>query len=225
MGRRAVGPASAEGTAPVRGAEDAGRAIVVVRMGRAWRYRPRRGSALVGGRFVPCCGGALWSPASGESPSCGGDSRGASPLWGRVHGRRRARGRCYARGRRHIRPVRPVCPAAGAGGPVTGGTAAQKGGRRGSFTPRSAPLASRSGAMTPFPVSTEAVAHPKVKRQPPFPLRRCPGLRRQGRRSGIIPARTLRRVPLNGDPPDPASGAGRITCTRPAGISVRPLPS
>ena len=49
MSRRAVGPASAEGTAPVRGAEGAGRAIVVVRMGRAWRYRPRRGSALVGG--------------------------------------------------------------------------------------------------------------------------------------------------------------------------------
>ena len=67
MGRRAGGAASAEGTAPVRGAEGAGRAIVVVRMGRAWRYRPRRGSALVGGRFAPCCGGVLWSPAAGES--------------------------------------------------------------------------------------------------------------------------------------------------------------
>ena len=44
-----------------------GRAIVVVRMGRAWRYRSRRGMALVDRRFVPCCGGVLWSPAAGES--------------------------------------------------------------------------------------------------------------------------------------------------------------
>ena len=44
----------------------------------------------------------------------------------------------------------------------------QKGGRRGSFTLRPAPLPSRSGAMTPFPVSAGAAVHPKDMRRPPF---------------------------------------------------------
>ena len=44
----------------------------------------------------------------------------------------------------------------------------QKGGRRGSFTLRPAPLPSRSGAITPFPVSAGAAVHPKDMRRPPF---------------------------------------------------------
>ena len=46
--------------------------------------------------------------------------------------------------------------------------ATQKGGRRISFTPRPAPLPSRSGAMTPFPGRAGAAAHPKDTRRPPF---------------------------------------------------------
>ena len=46
--------------------------------------------------------------------------------------------------------------------------AAQKGGRRISFTPRPAPLPSRNGAMTPFPGRAGAAAHPKDTRRPPF---------------------------------------------------------
>ena len=46
--------------------------------------------------------------------------------------------------------------------------AVQKGGRRVSFTPGSAPLPSRSGAMTPFPVHAGVGAHPEVTRQPPL---------------------------------------------------------
>ena len=131
-----------------------------------------------------------------------------------------------ARGRRRARvvttfatpaPFTPPAPPRARADRRRGGPAAQKGGWRGSFTPYPAPLASRSGAMTPFPVNAEAVAHPKVKRQPPFPTRRCPGLRRQGRRSGGSSPRGPSDAPRRtGDPPDPASGAGRITCTRPA---------
>ena len=69
---------------------------------------------------------------------------------------------------RLVHPTRPIRPAAGANGPVVGGPATQKGGWRISFTPRSAPLLFRSGAMTPFPGRAGAAAHPKVKRQPPF---------------------------------------------------------
>ena len=46
--------------------------------------------------------------------------------------------------------------------------AAQKGGRRISFTLRPALLPSRSGAMTPFLMSAGAAAHPKDMRRPPF---------------------------------------------------------
>ena len=46
--------------------------------------------------------------------------------------------------------------------------AAQKGGRRISFTLRPALLPSRSGAMTPFPGRAGAAAHPKDMRRPPF---------------------------------------------------------
>ena len=46
--------------------------------------------------------------------------------------------------------------------------AAQKGGRRISFTPRPAPLPSRNGAMTPCPGRAGAAAHPKDTRRPPF---------------------------------------------------------
>ena len=78
-------------------------------------------------------------------------------------------------------------------------------------------LPGEKGSMTPFPGRAGAAAHPKVKRQPPFPTRRCPGLRRQGRRSGGSSPRGPSDAPRRtGDPPDPASGAGRITCTRPA---------
>ena len=69
---------------------------------------------------------------------------------------------------RLVHPTRPIRPAAGANGPVVGGPATQKGGWRISFTPRSAPLPFRSGAMTPFPGRAGAAAHPKVKRRPPF---------------------------------------------------------
>jgi len=69
---------------------------------------------------------------------------------------------------RLVHPTRPIRPAAGADGPVVGGPTTQKGGWRISFTPRSAPLPFRSGAMTPFPGRAGAAAHPKVKRQPPF---------------------------------------------------------
>ena len=85
-----------------------------------------------------------------------------------------------ARGRRCVRDRRPACSAAGAAGPVAGGPAAQKGGWRVSFTPRPAPLPARSGAMTPFPMSAGAAAHPKVTRRPPFSPRRRPGPRRWG---------------------------------------------
>ena len=78
------------------------------------------------------------------------------------------------------RPGRRTCSAAGAAGPVAGGPAAQKGGWRVSFTPRPAPLPARSGAMTPFPMSAGAAAHPKVTRRPPFSPRRRPGPRRWG---------------------------------------------
>ena len=78
------------------------------------------------------------------------------------------------------RPGRRTCSAAGADGPVAGGPAAQKGGWCVSFTPRPAPLPARSGAMTPFPMSAGAAAHPKVTRRPPFSPRRRPGPRRWG---------------------------------------------
>ena len=78
------------------------------------------------------------------------------------------------------RPGRRTCSAVGADGPVAGGPAAQKGGWRVSFTPRPAPLPARSGAMTPFPMSAGAAAHPKVTRRPPFSPRRRPGPRRWG---------------------------------------------
>ena len=69
---------------------------------------------------------------------------------------------------RLVHPTRPIRPAAGADGPVVGGPATQKGGRRISFTPRPAPLPFRSGAMTPFPRRAGTAAHPKVKRRPPL---------------------------------------------------------
>ena len=78
------------------------------------------------------------------------------------------------------RPGRRTCSAAGADGPVAGDPAAQKGGWCVSFTPRPAPLPARSGAMTPFPMSAGAAAHPKVTRRPPFSPRRRPGPRRWG---------------------------------------------
>ena len=46
--------------------------------------------------------------------------------------------------------------------------AVQKGGRRVSFTPGSAPIPSRSAAMTPFPVHAGVGAHPEVTRRPPL---------------------------------------------------------
>ena len=46
--------------------------------------------------------------------------------------------------------------------------AAQKGGRRISFTLRPAPLPSRNVAMTPFLMNAGAAAHPKSMRRPPF---------------------------------------------------------
>jgi len=72
------------------------------------------------------------------------------------------------RGRRPIRLIRPVRPSAGAGGPMAGDSASQKGGRRVSFIPSPASLPSRSGAMTPFLGRAGTVVHPKVTRRPPF---------------------------------------------------------
>ena len=53
--------------------------------------------------------------------------------------------------------------------PVADDPAAQKGGRRISFTLRPAHLPSRNGAMTPFLMNAGAAAHPKSMRRPPFP--------------------------------------------------------
>ena len=55
-------------------------------------------------------------------------------------------------------------------GRTRGGTVRRlkKGGCRISFILRPALLPSRSGAMTPFPMSAGVAAHPKVKRRPPF---------------------------------------------------------
>ena len=54
------------------------------------------------------------------------------------------------------------------GRPAAGGPAAQKGGRRVSFTLHAAPLSFRSVAMTPFPGRAGAATHPKVTHRPPF---------------------------------------------------------
>ena len=64
------------------------------------------------------------------------------------------------------------------------GLAAQKGGRRVSFTLHAAPLSFRSVAMTPFPGRAGVVAHPKVTRRPPFSPRRRPRAARAGPPAG-----------------------------------------
>ena len=107
--------------------------------------------------------------SSGQVLQRGGDSRGASPLWTRAGPWTSSRaGRRCVRGRRPIRLIRPVRPSAGAGGPMAGDSASQKGGRRVSFIPSPASLPSRSGAMTPFLGRAGTVVHPKVTRRPPF---------------------------------------------------------
>ena len=76
----------------------------------------------------------------------------------------------------------------------TGDPAAQKGGWRISFTLRTSPLPSRSGAMTPFPMSAGAVAPPKDMRQPPFSASPTPrDSDSEASQPEIIPARTRRR--------------------------------
>ena len=88
-----------------------------------------------------------------------------------------------ARGRRRARvvttfatpaPFTPPAPPRARADRRRGGPAAQKGGWRISFTPRPAPLQSRSGGMTPFLVSAGAAEHPKVMRRPPFPAPSTP---------------------------------------------------
>ena len=69
----------------------------------------------------------------------------------------------------HPPPPAPFTPPRARAGRRRSGPAAQKGGRRISFTLRPAPLPSRSGAMTPFPGCAAPPTHPKVMRQPPFP--------------------------------------------------------
>ena len=68
-----------------------------------------------------------------------------------------------------LAPPVPFTPPRARAGRRRSGPAAQKGGRRISFTLRPAPLPSRSGAMTPFPGCAAPPTHPKVMRQPPFP--------------------------------------------------------
>ena len=69
----------------------------------------------------------------------------------------------------HPPPPAPFTPPRARAGRRRSGPAAQKGGRRISFTLRPAPLPSRSGAMTPFPGCAAPPTHPKVMRRPPFP--------------------------------------------------------
>ena len=69
----------------------------------------------------------------------------------------------------HPPPSAPFTPPRARAGRRRSGPAAQKGGRRVSFTLRPAPLPSRSGAMTPFPGCAAPPTHPKVMRRPPFP--------------------------------------------------------
>ena len=75
----------------------------------------------------------------------------------------------------------PVSPRTRTGRWV-GGSATQKGGRRVSFTPGPAPLSSRRGAMTPFPVRAAWSCTRKSTREPLFPRR--PTSSRVVRRSG-----------------------------------------
>ena len=90
----------------------------------------------------------------------------------------------------------------------TGDPAAQKGGWRISFTLRTSPLPSRSGAMTPFPMSAGAVAPPKDMRQPPFSASPTPrDSDGEASQPEIIPARTRRRPGLRRR--GPLSAAGR----------------
>ena len=112
---------------------------------------------------------------------------------------------------RLVHPTRPIRPAAGANGPVVGGPATQKGGWRISFTPRSASLPFRSGAMTPFPGRAGAAAHPKVKRQPPFSVPAAVPDHDYGPSGGRSPPR------------DPAGGSGAVRRARcPATATRRP---
>ena len=109
---------------------------------------------------------------SGESPRCGGGSRRAPPRWTaggpgaapvRSEDARSAADRGRAGRRRTVRRH-------------------QKGGRRVLLTSRPAPLPSRSGAMTPFPVRAPTPTHPKGTHRPPLPRRRH-AQRRPHRRS------------------------------------------
>ena len=74
----------------------------------------------------------------------------------------------------HPPPPAPFTPPRARAGRWRGGPAAQKGGRRVSFTLRPAPLPSRSGAMTPFSGCAAPPTHPKVMRRPPFPALSTP---------------------------------------------------
>ena len=74
----------------------------------------------------------------------------------------------------HPPPPAPFTPPRARAGRRRSGPAAQKGGRRASFTFRPAPLPSRSGAMTPFPGCAAPPTHPKVTRRPPSPAPSTP---------------------------------------------------
>ena len=74
----------------------------------------------------------------------------------------------------HPPPPAPFTPPRARAGRRRSGPAAQKGGRRASFTFRPAPLPSRSGAMTPLPGCAAPPTHPKVTRRPPFPAPSTP---------------------------------------------------
>ena len=111
----------------------------------------------------------------------------------------------------------------------TGDPAAQKGGWRISFTLRTSPLPSRSGAMTPFPMSAGAVAPPKDMRRPPFSASPTPRdsdgeasqpeiiPARTRRRPGTATARRLSRRSSPRGPGDAPGCAGGGRCRRPGG--------
>ena len=148
---------------------------------------PRAGGR--GGRLFPFDRG---SPGSAPTTPARPGARPRAMLpgrsrWGAIRGGREPQGRrpIFAPSGRPLRPGRSTANGIGASsrtgiGSGVGGPAAQKGGWRVSFTPRPAPLPARSGAMTPFPMSAGAAAHPKVTRRPPFSPRRRPGPRRWG---------------------------------------------
>ena len=117
-----------------------------------------------------------------------------------------------ARGRRRARvvttfatpaPFTPPAPPRARADRRRGGPAAQKGGWRISFTPRPAPLQSRSGGMTPFLVSAGAAEHPKVMRRPPFP---APSTPRTAAAAGAV-GRALRVRRAASPRPEPPQGS------------------